>query len=73
MAIQTKLGIVILEEQPFMRSAFAREIEDHSSLELRGVSGSLNSVWHCQCRGGSNWGSAPCWLPNAHRRTGRGT
>ncbi|MDA0797190.1 MAG: LuxR C-terminal-related transcriptional regulator [Chloroflexi bacterium] len=44
MATQTKLGIVILEEQPFMRSAFAREIEDHASLELRDASGLLDSA-----------------------------
>ena len=44
MTTQTKLAIVIIEEQPFMRSAFAREIEDHGSLELKDVSGSLDSA-----------------------------
>jgi DNA-binding NarL/FixJ family response regulator len=43
MTTQTKLGIVILEEQPFMRSAFAREIEQHPSLELKDISGTLDA------------------------------
>lgn len=44
MTTASKLAIVILEEQPFMRSAFAREIEEHASLELKDVSGSLDSA-----------------------------